>query len=641
MTGRNCLCRRCRDQSSFAVHDANCLASTSVHADGIADAMAEMVPETLAAASTAGEKRVFSALEWLPDDCLVYYEPVVQARHPDLIVVMPDVGVLVIEVKDWRLAELTSVTADTIEIHRRGRSEMVQHPRRQARGYMLRLMDECRKHPQASKLVQNGGRYTGGFAFPFCYITVLSNINRSQIEREAPDLDRLFPPCVTITRDELASWEVADPAALLATLKACFDPWWPFPKMTPTQVDILRSVIHPEVVIRASETELAVLDLRQERNARAIGTGHRIVYGVAGSGKTVLLIARAKLLAEDPEKRILVLCYNRLLSQHLATSLSNYRGVEVTTFHRWGVRSDVEFRKGEDDGAFGDRLLARMRSSTELQGQFDSVLIDEAQDWPCSWFQCAKLALKEPDTGDLLIVGDGSQSLYRKRDFAWADAGIHASGRVLNRKFDLDRNYRNTVEILGVARTFSARPAGGVQQMPVMPLSPDTAVRSGAEPLLIRLDDAASEVHYAAALIETWLRGGVEIGGRHQRIRPGDIAVLYPRRRPDASVMALCARLNGFSRAVVLSGDSPTGTLQDEAVKILSMHGARGLQFRIVLLLWTDLLGSRSESGNDEMERGLLYVATTRAEDLLLILHSGWSLHIDELYRGCGRTPPQ
>jgi hypothetical protein len=30
------------------------------------------------------------------------------------------------------------------------------------------------------------------------------------------------------------------------------------------------------VVIRASETDLAVLDLRQERNARALGDGHRI-----------------------------------------------------------------------------------------------------------------------------------------------------------------------------------------------------------------------------------------------------------------------------------------------------------------------------------------------------------------------------
>src|SRR5262249_15324795 len=189
--------------------------------------------------------------------------------------------------------------------------------RQQARGYMLRLMDECRRHPCAGLLLQKDGRYAGGYAFPFCHIAVLSNINRSQIEREAPELMRLFPPGMSITRDELTTWDTLKPQALMARLKACFDPWWSFPRLTLAQIDIFRSIIHPEVVIRASETDLQVLDLRQERNARALGDGHRIVYGVAGSGKTVLLIARAKLLAEDPEKRILILCYNRLLAQHL------------------------------------------------------------------------------------------------------------------------------------------------------------------------------------------------------------------------------------------------------------------------------------------------------------------------------------
>ena len=37
-----------------------------------------------------------------------------------------------------------------------------------------------------------------------------------------------------------------------------------------------------------------------------------------------------------------------------------------------------------------------------------------------------------------------------------------------------------------------------------------------------------------SASLELWLRGGLEIGGRRQRVTPGDIAVLYPRRRPDA-----------------------------------------------------------------------------------------------------------
>jgi superfamily I DNA/RNA helicase len=123
-------------------------------------------------------------------------------------------------------------------------------------------------------------------------------------------------------------------------------------------------------------------------------------------------------------------------------------------------------------------------------------------------------------------------------------------------------------------------------------------------------------------------------------VRPGDIAVLYPRRRPDAAVTTLFDPLNGFTRAVMPAGDKPTGTLRDEAVKILPIHSARGLQFRIVLLLWADLLPSPLKNREDGIDRGLLYVAMTRAEDMLVILHSGSSSYVEELYRALGTAPP-
>ena len=145
---------------------------------------------------------------------------------------------------------------------------------------------------------------------------------------------------------------------------------------------MLRSVIHPNIVIKETGADLAVLDLRQERNARAIGDGHRVVYGMAGSGKTVLLIARAKLLSEDPEKRILMLCYNRLLASHLAMSVRNCRKVKVLTFHGWGRRNGIDFSPEENDEAFGEHLQARLQSGLGDRGRFDAVLIDEAQDWP-------------------------------------------------------------------------------------------------------------------------------------------------------------------------------------------------------------------------------------------------------------------
>ena len=47
----------------------------------------------------AGERKVFALLQQLPDEVIVYYEPVVADRYPDFIVIIPSVGLLVIEVK--------------------------------------------------------------------------------------------------------------------------------------------------------------------------------------------------------------------------------------------------------------------------------------------------------------------------------------------------------------------------------------------------------------------------------------------------------------------------------------------------------------------------------------------------------------
>jgi hypothetical protein len=64
-------------------------------------------------------------------------------------------------------------------------------------------------------------------------------------------------------------------------------------------------------------------------------------------------------------------------------------------------------------------------------------------------------------------------------------------------------------------------------------------------------------------------------------------------------------------------------------VKILPMHSARGL-LRIVLLLWVAQLPSPFKSREGGIDRGPLYVAMTRAEDILVILHSGSSSYVED-----------
>lgn len=55
--------------------------------------MAITVPESIRSSATAGERLLFRTLKtFLPDDYIVYFEPEIQGRRPDLVIIGPDLG---------------------------------------------------------------------------------------------------------------------------------------------------------------------------------------------------------------------------------------------------------------------------------------------------------------------------------------------------------------------------------------------------------------------------------------------------------------------------------------------------------------------------------------------------------------------
>src|SRR5262249_21998330 len=162
------------------------------------------------------------------------------------------------------------------------------------------------------------------------------------------------------------------------------------------------------------------------------------------------------------------------------------------------------FRDNEDEEAFGERLLHRLENDQGDAHKYDAVFIDEAQDFSKSWFLCPKLGLKEPDDGDLLIVGDGSQLLYRRRPFTWREAGVSAVGRTINTRFDLDKNYRNTREILKVAAEFvstDTKQNDPEARLQIVKPNPDVALRSGPPPEMLIASTSDGELQVAVEKI--------------------------------------------------------------------------------------------------------------------------------------------
>ncbi|KST67286.1 nuclease-related domain-containing DEAD/DEAH box helicase [Mastigocoleus testarum] len=631
--------------------------------------MAQMIPDRLPTRASAGEKKLFSVLQKLGDDCIVYYEPIVEDRYPDFIVISPDMGLLVIEVKGWYPRDIRAGDLNSICVKEAHGEVYRNHPVRQARDYMYSLMDKCREHYHGKRLLQKEGKHQNKFIFPFGHFAVLSNITQSQLQQhDVGDLTEVFPSNKVVPRDVLESWmdDSFSCEDLCEVIKTFFNPYWDFPRLNQSQINAIRAIIHPEIVISpvrknaispqkqdknsvpkpsSPETskdfepvDLKVLDLRQEDNARKIGEGHRIIYGVAGSGKTILLIAKARLLSHQrPDAKILLLCYNVTLATYLREILRECPNVNVRHFDGWSKANGCTRQNKESNEKIGDRFLSKLENGCPDTRYYDAVLIDEAQDFAVSWFKCVLEAMQEPNDGDLVIVGDGSQGLYGSTKVSWKKIGINARGRTISAKFDLDKNYRNSREIVELAAVFAGNPDNKEQtEDSILSLFVDPAKcqrPTGIRPALVTSEDRRSESTKVMGIVKALL-DGKWFGKSIKPLKPEEIAILYPMapQKERAILKDLIQGLGQLAPVVWLNKDSFARTLVAEpGIKIQTVHSAKGLQYRAVILMWADQLPRPFENINEAEERCLMYVGVTRPEDYLVISASGFSPFVREI----------
>jgi hypothetical protein len=297
--------------------------------------MATLIPALGSCVSrmTSGERRVAERLEQkLDGDYLLWYDVAVGPRHqhPDFVVMHPRRGILILEVKDWRLSTILQANPQTWDIHTETGPKTLPSPLEQARQYAHQVVHALERDPQ---LVQPTGRHQGKLAFPWSYGVVLPNITRAQFDKA--ELHHALEPHRVVCQDEML--ESVEPEALQSRLWDMF-PFMMGGVMSLPQLDRVRWIMFPEVRVPTQdvlfdETDVAaelpsimrVLDLQQEQLARSLGDGHRVIHGVAGSGKTMLLGYRAEHLAKAAtaaSKPVLILCYNEPLARQLASVMA-------------------------------------------------------------------------------------------------------------------------------------------------------------------------------------------------------------------------------------------------------------------------------------------------------------------------------
>ena len=215
-----------------------------------------------------------------------------------------------------------------------------------------------------------------------------------------------------------------------------------------------------------------------------------------------------------------------------------------------------------------------------------------------------------------MLLGDGAQRIYAG-GFKLRQAGVEVRGRTTV----LRTNYRNTAEIIGAAMAV----AGGSE---VDDLAEEfrrgeaeaASERHGGKPLLVEATDLPAQLDVITARVGDLADRGL--------LAPGDVGVLVP---TNKLVEQAVARLKqGGVNAQEL--DRYDGRPND-LVKVGTYHRGKGLEFKAVFLPGLSAgefprppsVGQSPEEAAEANELALsqLFVAMTRARDLLVLLYSG------------------
>lgn len=585
-------------------------------------------------ACTPGERRFGERLRTLlEDDYLCWHNVPVgpKRQYPDYVVLHPGRGLLVFEVKDWRLEAIHAITKHSVEIHTaNGAVKTVENPLEQARGYAMTIVNKLSTDPQLQDPTE---RFRGKICFPYGYAAVLSNITRRQLDEALTDeeQDLVLPARRVICKDEMTEGTPAD--VFQERLWGMFDYAFGHPLTLP-QIERVRWHLFPEIRISSVQKDffsdspkqaaeepvpeiVRVMDLAQEQLARSLGSGHRIIHGVAGSGKTLILGYRCLHLAQVLHKPILVLCFNITLAARLRSFIAEREiadRVQVYHFHDW---CKVQITTYHLDLVVSDAPIYERQVESVIRGvekghvpraQYGAVMIDEGHDFEPEWLRLIT-QMTDPEQDSLLLLYDDAQSIYQRKSqlgFTLSSVGIKAQGRTTI----LRLNYRNTREILNFAYDFASaflEPAESDEDhIPL--IRPQAAGLSGERPAFRRHQSLADEIHHAVECIRRWSANGTPLS---------EIAVLCFR-KDHGSLLSSALRHAGIRSLWMDTHDAKLAyNPRKPEVAILTVQSSKGLEFHSVIILGVGHAGRLNQTDTDAAR--LLYVGMTRARERLLL----------------------
>jgi DNA helicase-2/ATP-dependent DNA helicase PcrA len=287
---------------------------------------------------------------------------------------------------------------------------------------------------------------------------------------------------------------------------------------------------------------------------------------------------------------------------------------------------------------YDDLIITALK---EPPGEWGLVLADELQDFSALQLD---FLLRQAQRAPLTVIGDPDQSVY---GFRGARAEIFADlafKRPELTTMELTGNYRSNAHICQLAEVARPSPRGDGP--------PRRCVFPGPSRKIARLTfpDSRQEARFVAHRLRESL-GVLDLGqdGRASRERDaipnlslGETAIVF-RWRSQAQEIAHALDEEGL--AWQLAGEEEVTAadgldFKADKVSLLTIHAAKGLEFRLVFLvgleegLFPEIRDNGREPLDEREEARLFYVALTRARERLYLTRAMKRRHFGRLLSG-------
>lgn len=191
--------------------------------------------------------------------------------------------------------------------------------------------------------------------------------------------------------------------------------------------------------------------------------GHRRLRGVAGSGKTLVIAYKAAQLASE-DKKVLVITFNLTLWHYVRDMIArcpyDFEWSNISFNHFHGFCNDIlnELNIPKPHQNYLENIVKTVENAISDRDideyKFDAILIDEGQDYEWSWYNLLSLFLK--DRNELFFVCDKKQNIY-DRELSWIENMGEFEGKVQFKGVwpELKTVYRIPKKIGDIANKFS------------------------------------------------------------------------------------------------------------------------------------------------------------------------------------------